>query len=70
MDLFHIIREGDLSPVLRNLAETCNGFWNFVYNGLRLKDSVHLVVIRFDDARTLFDESLVSLTAIHILLGM
>ena len=64
MDLFRVIRADRLKLALGNLEEMGNGIWNVVYNGLRLKKSLNLVGIRFDDSRTLFDESLVSLTAI------
>ncbi len=63
MDLFRVIRGNGLSLVLGNLEEMGNGIWNVVYNGIRLKDSLHLLGIRFDDSQTLFDESLVTLSA-------
>jgi len=63
MDLFRVIRQDGLSLLLGNLEEMGNGIWNVVYNGLRLKESLNLLGIKFDDSRTLFDESLVSLSA-------
>ena len=64
MDLFRVIRADGLSLALGNLEEMGNGIWNVVYNGLRLKESLNLIGIRFDDSRTLFDESIVSLSAV------
>ncbi len=64
MDLFRVIRKDRLRLVLGNLEEMGNAVWNVVYNGLRLKKSLNLIGVRFEDSRTLFDDSLVSLPAI------
>jgi hypothetical protein len=61
MDLFSVIRRDGLELLLGNLEEMGNAIWNVVYNGLRLKESLNMVGIRFDDARTLMEEELVSL---------
>ncbi|MGV7220515.1 MAG: hypothetical protein ACQ9MH_03180 [Nitrospinales bacterium] len=61
MDLFNVIRRDGLELLLGNLEEMGNGIWNVVYNGLRLKKSLALVGIKFDDARTLMEDELVSL---------
>jgi hypothetical protein len=63
MDLFSVIRRDGLELLLGNLEEMGNGIWNIVYNGLRLKESLALVGIKFDDARTLMEDELVSLPA-------
>lgn len=62
LDLFRIIREDNLLLTLENLQEMGNGLWNIVYNGLRLKDSLDLAGIRFEDSRTLLDPSLAPLS--------
>jgi hypothetical protein len=64
MDLFSVIRRDGLELLLGNLEEMGNGIWNVVYNGLRLKESLNLVGIRFEDSRTLMDEELVSLPVV------
>ena len=64
MDLFSVIRRDGLELLLGNLEEMGNGIWNVVYNGLRLKESLNLVGIKFEDSRTLMDEDLVSLPVV------
>ncbi len=62
LDLFRILREEHLPLALENLQEMGNGLWNIVYNGLRLKNSLGLAGILFDDSRTLLDPSLAPLS--------
>lgn len=64
MDLFSVIRRDGLELLLGNLEEMGNGIWNVVYNGLRLKESLALAGIKFDDARTLMENDLVSLPVV------
>ena len=64
MDLFSVIRCDGIELLLGNLEEMGNGIWNVVYNGLRLKESLNLVGIRFDDSRTLMEDDLVSLPVV------
>lgn len=63
LDLFRVLREENLPLTLENLQEMGNGLWNIVYNGLRLKKSLNLAGILFDDSRTLLDPSLAPLSA-------
>jgi len=55
LDLFGVLREDALNPVIDNLSELGNGLWNLVYNSSQISTTLELAGIRFSDIATLFD---------------
>ncbi len=55
LDVFRILRADALSNVNQNIEELGNGLWNLVYKSPRVKTSLELAGIRFNDARSLFE---------------
>lgn len=55
LDLFRILRADALGNVNQNLEELGNALWSLVYNSPRAQVSLELAGIRFNDARSLFE---------------
>ncbi len=60
LDLFEILRKGELTNLLDNIREMGNLLWNIVYNHPNVQRSVEIAGISFADTQTLFDDSRVA----------
>lgn len=61
IDLFRVIREDTLGPVVENISTLGNGLWNVVYNGMQIRDAMAVAGIDFGQAGTLLSEERVPL---------
>ena len=60
-DLFRVLRSNGLSNLIENVQEMGNLLWNIVYNRKSVEHCLDMIGIDFNDARSVFDPTLVKL---------